>query len=64
MREAPCKNCMTRNIYCHARCDKYSEWASENKAVRNFVFKENKRTIWSNTNDRLGRLAKRKTLNK
>lgn len=34
MRKAPCFGCADRHATCHAECDRYKEWAEENRKRR------------------------------
>lgn len=41
----PCKNCEKRNEKCHAKCQDYKEWKSENDA-KNKIEKQKREKVY------------------
>ena len=43
--DCPCKDCISRNIFCHSNCELYKKWAKEhiekNKEIKEKIQFEN-----------------------
>lgn len=55
MAQAPCKNCLDRELGCHSTCEKYIQFQVDNKAET-----EARRSIMNEHNQHVSFLAEQK----